>query len=99
MNIRFWSLGRLLWCFIVFSLYSVGSSAQSSFDKLNNIIKSADSIRQELPVERIYVQFNKQYFSNVDTIWFKTYLFNQAFMKASEKSGILNIIILIVLGI
>ena len=70
-------------------MYSVGSSAQSSFDKLNNIIKSADSIRQELPVERIYVQFNKQYFSNVDTIWFKTYLFNQAFMKASEKSGIL----------
>jgi hypothetical protein len=60
-------------------------------DQLLKITASSDSLTHKKPVEKLYLQFDKSYYAVGDTIWLKAYLFNAAYLTASDKSGILNI--------
>ena len=55
---------------------------------IKGIIASADTLRSRMPAEKLYVQFDKPYYSVGDTVWLKAYLFDAAFLSAS-KSGLL----------
>ncbi len=50
----------------------------------------ADSVTKLNNPEKPYLQFDKPYYTQGDTIWFKAYLFN-SYMAASSKSNLLNI--------
>ena len=50
----------------------------------------ADSVTKLNNIEKPYLQFDKPYYTQGDTIWFKAYLFN-TYMAASHKSNLLNI--------
>lgn len=58
---------------------------------INAIIAAADTIRNRMPAEKLYIHFDKPYYSTGDTIWMKAYLFDADFLRASEKSGIVYI--------
>lgn len=60
----------------------------------NDMIKltaAADSFRNRSAVEKLYCQFDKPYYTVGDTIWFKAYLLDAAFLMPSIKSGIMYI--------
>ena len=41
-----------------------------------------------MPVEKLYVHLDKDNYSSTDTIWFKAYLLEGAYLQPSERSGI-----------
>jgi len=60
-------------------------------DELLNVKALSDSLTHTKPMEKLYLQFDKPYYAIGDTIWFKAYLFNAAYLTASDKSGILYV--------
>ena len=63
-------------------------SLQAGLFKLKAI---SDSCAQNKALEKLYLQFDKPYYTIGDTIWFKAYLFNAAYLTATDKSGILYV--------
>ena len=63
-------------------------SLQAGLLKLKAI---SDSCAQNKALEKLYLQFDKPYYTIGDTIWFKAYLFNAAYLTATDKSGILYV--------
>jgi hypothetical protein len=58
---------------------------------LKDIISAIDTIRNRLPVEKIYLQTDKPYYSGEDTLHFKAYLLDADFMRPSQRSGLLYV--------
>jgi len=64
----------------VIALILFSTAAQSSLHAqqdsivLDNIMNKSKKLAEERPTERVYVHFDKPYYSVADTIWFKTYL-------------------------
>ena len=56
--------------------------------EINEIISSLDTLRSRMPAEKLYIQFDKPYYSIGDTLRMKAYLFDAAMLKGSDKSGI-----------
>jgi hypothetical protein len=56
--------------------------------EISHIISSVNTLRNRMLAEKLYIQFDKPYYSVGDTIWMKAYLFSADFLRASEKSGI-----------
>jgi hypothetical protein len=48
--------------------------AQQDSIVLDNIINKTKKVTDERPVEKVYLHFDKPYYSVADTIWFKAYL-------------------------
>ncbi|MDR6784128.1 hypothetical protein ABIE26_002483 [Pedobacter africanus] len=48
--------------------------AQQDSVVLDNILKKTKKVSDERPVEKVYLHFDKPYYSVADTIWFKAYL-------------------------
>eukprot|EP01132_Coremiostelium_polycephalum_P012193 gene12193-14910_t len=48
--------------------------SQKDTTTLKNIIKKTTKLPELYPVEKVYLHFDKPYYSVVDTIWFKAYL-------------------------
>nr|WP_121269460.1 carboxypeptidase regulatory-like domain-containing protein [Pedobacter schmidteae] len=60
---------------ILFStLAHISAFAQQDSVVLDNIIKKTKKLTDERPVEKVYLHFDKPYYSVADTIWFKAYL-------------------------
>src|ERR1700739_4563594 len=55
------------------------------------LIAATDSSRNRSAVEKLYCQFDKPYYAVGDTIWFKAYLLNAAYLTPSVKSGIMYV--------
>ena len=55
---------------------------------LGRIISASESYQVALPLEKLFLHFDKPYYNNSDTVWFKAYLLN-AFLEHSDKSGIM----------
>jgi len=60
-------------------------------DQLLNVAARSDSLTRMRSTEKLYLQFDKPYYAVGDTIWFKAYLLNTAYLTATDKSGILHI--------
>ena len=52
----------------------LSASAQQDSVVLDNIINKTKKLSDEHPVEKVYVHFDKPYYSVADTIWFKAYV-------------------------
>jgi hypothetical protein len=78
-------LFTLCCCFLI---VSIKARAQSS-SGISLIKNSLDTIKQKLPIEKIYLHTDRPYYSTNDTLWFKAYLFEGPFLSGSSKSGIL----------
>jgi hypothetical protein len=50
-----------------------------------------DAFNEEMPEDRVYVQFDKPFYQPGETIWFSAYLRNAIDMKPSLKSDIVHI--------
>jgi len=50
----------------------------------------SDSVSDACGAEKIYMQFDKPYYAVGDTIWFKTYLLNEA-LTGTDKSGFMYV--------
>lgn len=64
---------------LLFAAGFCGASAQT-FDSLLSIQRAAD------PLEKAYVQFDKNYYNPGETIWFKAYLFTGLEPSATSKT-------------
>ena len=80
-------INKRVFLFFLLLICSISVRSQTS-SGIQSIITSMDTLRSRLPAEKLYIQFDKPYYSAGDTIWMKAYLFDAAFLSASEKSGI-----------
>jgi hypothetical protein len=64
---------------------SIGYAAFSQQDTttLNNIITKTKKLAELYPVEKVYLHFDKPYYSVADTIWFKAYLTSEQNMPST----------------
>ncbi|HCN85210.1 MAG TPA: hypothetical protein DIT07_16570, partial [Sphingobacteriaceae bacterium] len=80
---------RILLFFLV--LISGLSARSQTSSGIQSIIASMDTLRSRMPAEKLYIQFDKPYYSTGDTLRMKAYLFDAALFKASDKSGIIYV--------
>src|SRR5690606_27419860 len=52
----------------------ISAFAQQDSVVLDNILKKTKKLADERPTEKVYLHFDKPYYSVADTIWFKAYL-------------------------
>jgi hypothetical protein len=60
--------------FILCFSISIGASAQQDTTILSNILNKSKIIADQYPSEKVYVHFDKPYYSVADTVFFKAYL-------------------------
>ena len=53
--------------------------------QVNSVTSKADTFHNVLPIEKLYLTFDKPYYSVGDTLWFKSFLLNGDF-KANTRS-------------
>lgn len=78
--------------FLISSFHSItfaqSITLKNELEKLNAV---SNSFHHNKPEEKLYLQFDKSNYAVGDTIWFKAYLLNAAYLMPSAKSGILHI--------
>jgi len=83
---------RRFFCGIVVFLIPFAVPGQIITDPvLKSYLKSITETRKKLPVEKLYLQFDKPYYTLGDTLHFKSYLLNADYLKPSETSGLLYV--------
>ncbi|WP_412466556.1 carboxypeptidase-like regulatory domain-containing protein [Pedobacter sp. KLB.chiD] len=78
------------WLFLlglILSAKPFSVSARQLIDQ--QIIKNYDTIRKNIPREKVYVQLDKQLFALQDTLWFKAYLVDATTNAYSPISGLI----------
>jgi len=84
--------GKISLPFFIFGILSLCAFSQTRpVMGINGIVASMDTLRSRIPAEKLYIHFDKPYYSTGDTIWFKAYLFDAAFLTGSLKSGIVYV--------
>ncbi len=68
-----------------------GLCAKAQETPVNTLINSLNSLRNKLPIEKLYLQTDKPYYNSGDTMRFKTYLLNADFLTPSTRSGLLYV--------
>ncbi len=68
-------------------------SAQNDISVLNRIMAKTAKLYNNYPIEKVYIHFDKPYYSVGDTIWFKAYLTVDRH-QPSPLSKIINVAIL-----
>ncbi|MEO6852015.1 MAG: hypothetical protein ABI203_05125, partial [Mucilaginibacter sp.] len=79
-------------CFIltaVLSAFVLFASGQHR--KIDSLAKNIDSVRTQLPVEKLYLQLDKPAYLQNDTLWFKAYLLDADYLGPSPRSGLLYV--------
>ncbi|MDR3694904.1 carboxypeptidase regulatory-like domain-containing protein [Mucilaginibacter sp.] len=56
------------------SLFYLPVSAQNDSEVLNQLLAKSAKAYTDLPIEKVYLHFDKPYYAVGDTIWFKAYL-------------------------
>lgn len=75
--------------FIVGSYNQGDAQALNSLEGLRDAVTAFNEKRDSIPVEKVYIHFDKPRYAPGDTIWFKAYLFNGDGLHGSKKSRIL----------
>ncbi|MCR8560584.1 carboxypeptidase-like regulatory domain-containing protein [Mucilaginibacter sp. BJC16-A38] len=58
----------------IFSILFYSNASAQDGTVLNKIMTKTAKIYQDMPIERVYLHFDKPYYALGDTIWFKAYL-------------------------
>ncbi|RYY36848.1 MAG: carboxypeptidase regulatory-like domain-containing protein [Sphingobacteriaceae bacterium] len=80
---------KLTLLFALLFLYKPLFAQQDSI-ALNDLVAKANKIAEAMPIEKVYLQFDKPYYAVGDTIWFKAYL-TYIFNEPSQLSKILYV--------
>lgn len=56
------------------ALFSVPAAAQNVDEVLNQVMTKSAKAYNDVPIEKVYLHFDKPYYAVGDTIWFKAYL-------------------------
>jgi len=67
------------------------SFAQAPVSALKQMMNVIETYNQNQALEKLYVQTDKPAYNRGDTLWFKSYLFDAATLKASHRSGLMYI--------
>lgn len=76
MNIR--SKAFKLFLFFNFICIVAIAQAQSPAGNINTLISKIGDYKSSMPTEKVFLHFDKPYYSTGDTIWFKGYLMNES---------------------
>lgn len=79
----------LLLCAAIFITGSL--FAQSSTSVLKQTMNQIETYNQNQALEKLYIQTDRPAYNKGDTLWFKSYLFDAATLRASRKSGLIYI--------
>jgi hypothetical protein len=82
---------------LIYSLLAVVSlilscpqaTAQTKALPVGSFLNPGQFIREQLPIEKLYIHTDKPAYSTGDTIWFKGYLLNADYLTYSQRSGLL----------
>jgi len=84
--------GLYVGLFIVFTfLFHTGSAQSVPGRQMSNSISALSSLRELKPIEKLYVQTDKPYYSQGDTLRFKAYLLDADYLTPALHSGLLYI--------
>ena len=75
--------------FLLFFWVTRAISQDSAKINVGPIITAVNKASSELAIERIYLHTDKTDFATGDTLWFKAYLFDAAYLNASARSGLI----------
>ena len=79
-------------CVCAFCLLSCATFGQTIANKfLKDNVTAIKAMGERLPVEKLYLQTDKPYYSSGDTIRFKAYLLDANFLLPSARSGLLYV--------
>ena len=81
---------RIVVIYSVLSLLSVTAFAQVN-SGLMTTLSAVAGMRDRFPIEKLYLQLDKPYYTLGDTLRFKAYLLNADFLKPSNRSGLLYV--------
>jgi len=82
---------KIVLALIVLSLgLHFSATAQQDTAVLQNILEKTKRLSQTQPIEKVYLHFDKPYYSVADTIWFKAYLTSEQNL-ASQLSRIVYV--------
>jgi len=88
----YWSWARIGDLFPVdFSSPSVYQQNIPLVKEIKAFVSDIDTIRTRFPVEKLYVQLDKPYYTSGDTLHFKSYLLDADFLTPSKQSGLLYV--------
>lgn len=76
----------LTWCV----LWGLVVSAQTP-SGINVSLKSLDTLRKAIPVEKLFLHLDKPNYTLGDTIWFKAYLLDAGTLASTDRSGLLYV--------
>jgi hypothetical protein len=71
-------------------VYSTSAFCQNDHP-LKNIMSAVDSVRKRLPIEKLYLQTDKPYYTVSDTLHFKGYVLDADYLTPSARSGLLYV--------
>jgi len=60
-------------------------------NEIKAIVNTIDTLRSNLPAEKLYLQTDKPYYAPGDTLRFKAYLLDADFLEPSTRSGLLYV--------
>ena len=84
MKLNFYKL--LLSCILLTGIISNNAYSQES-PAVSQLIKTTENYFEKMPSEKLYLHFDKPYYSLGDTLWFKSYLLTSASYTASLLSS------------
>jgi hypothetical protein len=64
-------------------------SHSQATNNIHAIIVALDSLRSKLPIEKLYLNTDKPYYTIRDTLWFKAHVLNADYLTGSTRSGIM----------
>lgn len=74
--------------FILLNFVGIMAMAQSqpAPGNINTLVSKIGAYNDAMPIEKLYLHFDKPYYSVGDTIWFKGYLMNQAIGYSQQSN-------------
>ncbi|WP_448697600.1 carboxypeptidase-like regulatory domain-containing protein [Mucilaginibacter sp. AW1-3] len=78
----------VLFTLIVFSQALFAQAQPSAANSVKTLISKIDDYNAKMPGEKLYLQFDKPYYSVGDTIWFKGYILNQSLSYSPLSSRV-----------
>ncbi|MXV17082.1 carboxypeptidase-like regulatory domain-containing protein [Hufsiella ginkgonis] len=80
-----------LYCLLSFAFYGTGTAYAQipTRESVRVVLGAMTSFAESHPIEKAYVQLDKPWYVQGDTLWFKTYLFNAKDLTGATRSGLL----------
>lgn len=75
--------------FMLTGLISKGRGQEEN--KISLLNTFMDALSKKLPAEKLFLQTDREFYSQGDTLWFKGYLFDAKYLSASQKSGVVYV--------